>query len=171
MQNLENWILQTNPHWIALQNETKDLIELAQATGEVVNNGFLAYPTLILDQIGPFYQKVLFFKRSSVKMKNGDETYKYMFAIPNCTGMDSGSGNFHFYIFGSTLENTLKYAGIDIDSPRPIPFIIIYEGMKQVEGQNSYHSFQIISVKKADVKADMNHVELEETYTKKGKKG
>jgi len=73
MQNLENWILSTNAHWIALQNETKDLIELAQATGEVVNNGYLAYPTLKLEEIGAFYQKVLFFKRSSVKMKNGDE--------------------------------------------------------------------------------------------------
>ena len=167
MQNLENWILSTNAHWIALQNETKDLIELAQATGEVVNNGYLAYPTLKLEEIGAFYQKVLFFKRSSVKMKNGDETFKYMFAIPNCTGMESGNGNFHFYIFGSTLENTLKYAGIDVESPRPIPFILMYEGMKQTDnGQNSYHSFQVISVKKPDV----IHSEIEETYTKKGKK-
>lgn len=165
MQNLENWILSTNAHWIALQNETKDLFELAQATGEVVANGYLAYPTLRLEDIGPFYQKVLFFKRSSVKMKNGDETFKYMFAIQNCTGMESGNGNFHFFIFGSTLENTLKFAGIDVESPRPIPFILIYEGMKQSDGQNSYHSFQVISVKKPETTT-----ESEETYTKKGKK-
>jgi len=165
MKNLENWILSTNVHWIALQNETKDLIELAQATGEVVANGYLAYPTLKLEEIGPFYQKVLFFKRSSVKMKNGDETFKYMFAIQNCTGMESGNGNFHFFIFGSTLENTLKFAGIDVESPRPIPFILMYEGMKQSDGQNSYHSFQVISVKKPETTT-----ETEETYIKKGKK-
>lgn len=167
MQNLENWILSNNAHWIALQNETKDLIELAQATGEIVSNGYLAYPTLKLDDIGPFYQKVLFFKRSSVKMKNGDETFKYMFAIPNCTGMESGNGNFHFFIFGSTLENTLKFAGIDVESPRPIPFILMYEGYKASDnGQNNYHSFQVISVKKPET----TNSEAEETYTKKGKK-
>lgn len=154
MQNLENWILENNPHWIALQNETKDLLDLAQATGEVVNNGFLAYPTLRLEEIGPFFQKVIYFKRNVVRMKNGDETYKYMFAIQNCTGMDSGGGNFHLYIFGSTLENTLKYAGVDLDNPRPIPMILIYEGLKQIEGQNSYHSFQVISVKKLEVSSE-----------------
>jgi hypothetical protein len=166
MQNLENWIIQHNAHWITLQSETKDLIELAQASGEVVNNGFLAYPTINLDEIGPFYQKVLFFKRTPVKMKNGDEANKYMFAIQNCAGMESGNGNFHFWLFGSTLENTLKYAGVDVDNPRPLPMILMYEGLKQVEGKNSYHSFQIISVKKLDAQDDS---ENSSSSKKKGK--
>jgi hypothetical protein len=93
-----------------------------------------------------------------------------MFAIANCTGMEVGNGNFHFYIFGSTLENTLKYAGIDIENPRPIPFILIYEGLKQSEGQNSFHAFQIISVKKPETNANNSLIEMEQTYSKKGKK-
>lgn len=175
MKNLENWILENHPEYIGIQNETKDLIELARATGDKVSNGFLAYPTIRLDEVGPFFQRLLFFKKEVVKTKNGDAT-KFMFAIPNCTGMESGNGNFHFWIFSSTLESTLTYSGFNMDSPRPVPFVLIYEGQKVSEkgNGNSYHSFSAISIKDSDSLdsyiEDTNTIVVEEKKTKKSVK-
>lgn len=144
MVNLENWIIENRSHWIGLQNDVKGLLEVALASDKKVRNGFFGYPTLRLDDIGAFYQKCIYFKRKEVNI-NDDKVYKYLFAIENCAGMDTMGGNFHFEVFGSTLENSLKNAQIDLDSPQPTPIILLYHGKKMYD-EREYHAFDIVSI-------------------------
>lgn len=144
MKNLENWIVEVKPELVGLQNEVKSLLEIANASGKIVRNGYFGYPTIDLNEVGPFFQRVVFFKRREVTVKE-DKVFKYLFAIENMTGMESMGGNFHFELFGATLENTLKYAGIDVNNPKPVPFILIYQGKKKYN-ENEYHAFDAVTM-------------------------
>lgn len=146
MKKLENWILETKPELIGLQDEVKHFIELGDASDKVVRNGFLAYPLINLKEVGAFYQRVFYFKRKEVEFKDGSKSYKYLFAIQNMPGMESGDGYFHFEIFANTLENAITYAGYNVDNPAPMPMILVYEGLQKNNANVEYHGFKIISL-------------------------
>jgi hypothetical protein len=169
MKKLENWILETKPEWIGLQDEVKHFIEMGAASDKVVRNGFLAYPLLNLKEVGAFFQRVMYFKRREVEFKDGSKSFKYLFGIENMTGMESGGGNFHFEIFANSLESAITYAGYDIEHPAPMPMILVYEGLQKSEKNVEYHSFKIISLvdKYESENSESDDVRIE---TKKSKK-
>jgi len=169
MVNLENWIIENKPEWIGLQNDVKSLLEIALASEKKVRNGFFGYPTLKLDEVGSFYQKCIYFKRKEVKI-NDDIVYKYLFAIENCAGMEVMGGNFHFECFGSTLENAIKNSGLDLDSPQPMPIILLYHGRK-VYDEKEYHAFDIVSiVNQQEETLSSEELEIIKNSPKKSKK-
>jgi hypothetical protein len=156
MKNLENWIVENKPELVGIQNEVKSLIEIANASGNSkVRNGFYGYPTIDLNEIGPFYQRVLFFKKREVLVK-GEVSYKFLFAIENMTGMEVMGGNFHFELFGGTLENTLRFAGINLEKPKPVPFILIYFGKEKIkDSSNEYHKFEVVSIVEENISEEI----------------
>jgi hypothetical protein len=147
MKNLENWILEVKPEYVGLQNEVKTLIEIANASGnKKVKNGFYGYPTIDLNEVGKFYQRVLFFKKREITVR-GQKTNKFLFAIENMAGMEAMGGNFHFELFGGTLDSTLSNAGVNIDKPQPVPFILIYFGKEKInDSDKEFHKFEIVSI-------------------------